>query len=60
MDILFTDVIKLLNFLFIPLMISMWKYSKKQMVIGRDINDLKIYMKKVCEKLDVTCILKEE
>lgn len=60
MELLFTDVLKILNFLFIPILVSMWKYSKKQMIIARDISDLKEYMKKVCVKLDITCIMKEE
>lgn len=59
MEILFSDIIKLLNFLFIPLIIMMFKYAKRQIHIGNDIDDLKTYMKKVCEKLDIICILKE-
>lgn len=53
-------ILKLLQFLILPVGIIMAKYLKKQNTIAKDMNDVKFYVKEICESHKIPCILKVE
>jgi len=59
MENLVADILKILQLLIIPIVIFLYRYFKRQTIMQRDIEDLKCYVGKICEKMDVICTLRD-
>ena len=54
------DILTIAQLLLFPAIFMMYRYMRKQIIIARDIHDLKIYTKAICKELKLTCTLEAE
>lgn len=60
LNTLVKDLLTITQLLLIPAIAMMYRYMRRQIIIARDINDLKVYTKAICTELKLTCTLKVE
>ena len=60
LNTLMKDILTITQLLLIPAIAMMYKYMKSQLIMARDVRDLKVYTKAICKELKLTCTIETD